>query len=194
MKDNIDDDTAGEVASPTAAISAEINYDLIELLPSGSKKCMGIEEPDTIRLNAPKERAQMPDIDHLQDGTVKLADGSILPLFDVGDKIVVQRHSQILKSMPWIDTRTYTVRFIDDAQNLVHCIDDELIHCSTLNYANPQTRVKLSLGTTTRRVTKASKNDLAAKAAGVTGKWRKATQKGTEKAEERSTKRKRGAK
>lgn len=90
-----------------------------------------------------KRLARRPNIDHLPNGTAVLVDGTILPLFDVGDKIIAERHISFLQGHPWLDTRVYTVRSIDDETGAVHCSDDELLHYACIGFKHPFTRIKL---------------------------------------------------
>lgn len=97
----------------------------------------------------PEQREQRrlskkPKIDHLPDATACLDDGTVLPLFDVGDKIIAERHISFLNGNPWLDTRVYTVRSIDDEKGIVHCMDDELHHYACIGFRHPFTRVKLA--------------------------------------------------
>lgn len=88
--------------------------------------------------------AKKPKIDHLQDGTATLDDGTILPLFDVGDTIIAERHISFAADHPWLDTRLYTVRSIDDEKGIVHCTDVELVHYACIGFKHPHTRIKLA--------------------------------------------------
>lgn len=88
--------------------------------------------------------AKKPKIDHLQDGTATLDDGTILPLFDVGDTIVAERHISFTADHPWLDTRLYTVRSIDDEKGIIHCTDVELVHYACIGFKHPHTRIKLA--------------------------------------------------
>lgn len=92
-----------------------------------------------------KRRLQKkPPIDHLKDGTATLDDGSILPLFDVGDRIVAERHISFLAGAPWLDTRVYVVREINDETGEVHCTDEEMRHYACVGFKHPFTRIKLA--------------------------------------------------
>ncbi len=90
-----------------------------------------------------KRLARKPNIDHLPNATVVLDDNSILPLFDAGDRIIAERHVSFLWGHPWLDTRVYTVKSINDEKGEVHCIDDELQHYACIGYKHPFTRIKL---------------------------------------------------
>lgn len=97
----------------------------------------------------PEQREQRrlskkPKIDHLPDGVAHLDDGTTVPLFDVGDKIIAERHISFLQGHPWLDTRVYTVRSIDDDKGIVHCSDDELLHYACVGFKHPFTRIKLA--------------------------------------------------
>lgn len=58
--------------------------------------------------------SRKPDISHLPAAAVRAEDGTVLPLFDVGDKIVIERHAGMLTGRPWLDTQTYVVQHIND--------------------------------------------------------------------------------
>lgn len=90
-----------------------------------------------------KRLSKRPNIDHLPNGTVVLDDGSILPLFDVGDRIIAERHISFLNGHPWLDTRVYLVKSIDDDTGAVHCFDEELHHYACVGFKHPFTRIKL---------------------------------------------------
>lgn len=97
----------------------------------------------------PEQREQRrlskkPKIDHLPDGVALLDDGTILPLFDVGDTIIAERHISFAPGNPWLDTRLYTVKSIDDEKGIVHCTDVELVHYACIGFKHPHTRIKLA--------------------------------------------------
>lgn len=91
-----------------------------------------------------KRLSRKPRIDHLKDGTVMLDDGTVLPLFEVGDRIVAERHISFLQGHPWLDTRTYVVRDINDETGEVHCTDEEMRHYACVGFKHPFTRIKLA--------------------------------------------------
>lgn len=82
---------------------------------------LGREEREKRRL------ARKPDISHLKPGVAEV-NGELLPLFDVGSKIVVERRSGPLKNQPWLDTRVYRVRMIDDDTGVIGAWDEEWPH------------------------------------------------------------------
>lgn len=90
-----------------------------------------------------KRLARKPNIDHLPDGTVLMDNGEILPLFDVGDRIIVERLASCLFGLPWLDTRVYQVTKINDETGQVDCIDPEFHHYACVGFKSPHQRFKL---------------------------------------------------
>lgn len=70
-------------------------------------------------------QAKRPVIEHLRTGVFVQADGTILPLFDVGDRIVVDRRTTLLRGIPWLETIVGKVRTIDDESGLVTVWDED---------------------------------------------------------------------
>ena len=64
------------------------------------------ESPEAIEARKPK-------ISHLEPATVTAGD-EVLPLFGIGDRIVIERYAHGLPMKPWLDTQTYLVDDIDD--------------------------------------------------------------------------------
>lgn len=88
--------------------------------------------------------AKRPRLDHLQPGTVTDPEtGDRLPLFDVGDRIIVDRCTDLLEGCPWLDTRLYIVKSIDDESGAVHCSDPEFNHHAVVSFRNPFHRIVL---------------------------------------------------
>ena len=78
-----------------------------------------------------------PKIDHLIDAVyVNPETGERVPLFEPGDRVVVERHTELLPGFPWLDTRVFTViSFTDDTvRGVVRCLDEELVHYAHLGY------------------------------------------------------------
>lgn len=90
-----------------------------------------------------KRLARKPNIDHLQDGTIITKDGDVVPLFDVGDRIVVERLASCLIGLPWLDTRVYLVQRINDDTGQVDCIDPEFHHYACVGFKSPYQKFKL---------------------------------------------------
>lgn len=71
-------------------------------------------------------QSRRPPIDHLPDGLhVDHVTGDIVPLFDVGDRVVVDRRTNLLKGIPWLETIVGKVRSIDDEKGLVQIYDED---------------------------------------------------------------------
>ena len=96
--------------------------------------------------------AKRPNIDHLPPGVRRvlgpkdpetgLCSEIVVPMFDVGEKIVVERVlSWSLDE--WLDTRVYQVRSIDDETGVVKCLDLEANHHATVGFKHPGQTFKL---------------------------------------------------
>lgn len=96
--------------------------------------------------------ARKPRIDHLEDGIAwvmsepdpetGLMQKVPVPLFNVGDRIVVERYLSWAPT-EWLDTRVYLVRDIDDETGFVRCIDVEANHHATVGFKHPGQTFKL---------------------------------------------------
>jgi hypothetical protein len=87
--------------------------------------------------------ARRPDTDHLKPGTVSTGEGEVLPLFNAGDRIVVERCCSFLSGNPWLDTYIYKVVSIDDETGAVKCLDEDTEHHSTVSFKSKFQRVFL---------------------------------------------------
>lgn len=87
--------------------------------------------------------ARKPSVDHLPDAVGVLPDGTQVPLFDVGDRIVVERF-MAWDHGDWLDTRVYLVREIDDDTGYVKCIDEEQNHHAVVGFKHDHQRFKLA--------------------------------------------------
>jgi hypothetical protein len=118
--------------SLTAKISVESDEDMEEATL-----------PDNVREQ--RRLARRPSIEHLENGTVTLEDGLILPLFAAGDRIVVERFLSWSLNY-WLDTKIYRVREIDDDTGVVKCIDEEHGTLANIGFKHPGQNVKLVPG------------------------------------------------
>lgn len=90
-----------------------------------------------------KRLARRPSIDHLVDGVGTTPSGERVALFDVGDRIVVERN--LLWSLgTWLDTRVYIVKEIDDESGVVRCADEEMQHHAVVGFKHPGQTFKLA--------------------------------------------------
>lgn len=99
-----------------------------------------INEDDELDVNVDFEETvdaregRKPNIDHLDDAIAVLEDGSVIPLFGVGDKLVIERRASILPGNPWLDTQTYTVTDIDDVTGDLKLMSDGYGHSAMSNF------------------------------------------------------------
>lgn len=84
-----------------------------------------------------KREAKRPSIDHLAPATAE-HDGNTLALFDVGDRVVVERRYFHVGDIPqWLDTRVYKVLTIDDLTGVCQCFDEQADHRAYLGFKDP---------------------------------------------------------
>jgi len=91
-----------------------------------------------------KRLAKKPYIDHLEDGVTKNPDDTFDIKFKPIDRIVVERMCVLLRGNPWLNTRVYSVRAIDEATGLVYLEDEEMMHHSVVNFKSTLSRIKLA--------------------------------------------------
>jgi len=87
---------------------------------------VGAAVADQLVSGSSSRELRKPMISHLDDATVTADDGSTLPLFAEGEKIVIERRCSTLIGKPWLDTMTYTVKTIDDDTGVLRLWNDEL--------------------------------------------------------------------
>ena len=90
-----------------------------------------------------KRLARKPAVDHLELGTAPVEGLGLIPLFNVGDRIVVERHTTHLRGTPWLDTRILTVLSIDDVTGHVRCNDPEAQQVCLVSFMSSTTRIFL---------------------------------------------------
>jgi hypothetical protein len=94
-----------------------------------------------------KWQGRRPKIEHLLSGViVDPEDGSVVPLFDVGQRIVVDRCTPLLEGSPWLETMVGKVTSIDDETGLVTMLDEDPYNQYNryVNYKNPLHTFKLA--------------------------------------------------
>jgi hypothetical protein len=69
-------------------------------------------------------QSKRPPIDHLIDAIAATSEG-LVPLFDIGDRIVVDCRTDLLQGTPWLETIVGKVRTIDDETGLVTINDED---------------------------------------------------------------------
>lgn len=77
--------------------------------------------------------ARRPDISWLENAVVTV-DGAVVPLFNVGDRIVIERYCHSLSGSPWLDTQTYVVVSIDDDSGDVRLWNPDLKQHAASNF------------------------------------------------------------
>jgi hypothetical protein len=97
--------------------------------------------------------ARKPSIDHLppgvrwilgpKDPATGLCSELQVPMFDVDDRIVVERYISWALDQ-WLDTKVYRVTSIDDETGHVRCIDEEYNHHATVGFKHPGQTFKLA--------------------------------------------------
>lgn len=97
---------------------------------------------------APEVREQRrlsrkPIIDHLKPGTV-VSEGETYPIFNIGDRVVVERRSSLLPGSPWLDTQIFTIESIDDDSGVVRGRSEELLRSGFFSFKDALTIVKLA--------------------------------------------------
>ena len=113
---------------------------LLTMLARDKEPAPGIDADLADALLAPEAREKVrlerkPKIDHLQDGTIQDDDGSVLPLFNVGDRIVVERHVSLEgQANIWLDTEIYEVIEIDDVTQVAKAQHEELRRISHIGF------------------------------------------------------------
>lgn len=121
---------------------------LIGLLNREKEPAPGVDpdfEEATLQPEVREERrlSRKPRIDHLKPGTVSV-DGEVLPLFDVGERVVVERHSSLLPGNPWLDTQIFLVENINDDNGTVRGRHEELARTGFFGFKDSFTIVKLA--------------------------------------------------
>lgn len=91
------------------------------------------EEINRLSTSANTRNERRPQIDHLPNAI----DQEGNPLFKPGDRIVVERFSQILDGNPWLDTRMLYVDTIDQSTGTVHCTDAVFSQHSAVSFRSP---------------------------------------------------------
>ena len=95
-------------------------------LDSASDRVSGDQMEAMLRVAKPVNK---PDISRLPDAT----EGG-RPLFTAGDKIVVERYATVLAGAPYLDTKTYKVLGVNEANGAVRLFDEELNQFASTNY------------------------------------------------------------
>ena len=124
----------------TTSPQSEIDLMVEKAIREGASAEVEVETLDEAASLAPDVRrarwqSRRPSIEHLEPGIVShpgakdpvtgLLAAIVLPVFDVGDRIVVDIRTQHLVGTPWLETIVGKVRSIDDDTGLVSLFDEE---------------------------------------------------------------------
>src|SRR5262245_24945619 len=103
---------------------SEFDRRLEELNSAGLKERAGKTAEQELAADRLERRENLrPGIEHLEVGVaVTEVDGqeTLVALFDVGDRVVVERRSELIGG-GWLDTRVLLVQHIDDQSGVVRC-------------------------------------------------------------------------
>lgn len=116
-----------DTLSNDAAILETLARDLREGTDGLLTDAKGPDEEAVLSDTARQARWQSrrPDIAHLKDGVATLDDGTVLPLFNVGDRIVADIRTNLLAGLPWLETVVGKVADIDDDTGVVVVLDED---------------------------------------------------------------------
>jgi hypothetical protein len=88
--------------------------------------------------------ARKPPIDHLPEAVHVTDDYQLIPLFDVGDRIVAERYLGEDTDSGWFDTRILKVLSIEDETGVVKCWDEEWKQFAVTGFKHPNIILKLA--------------------------------------------------
>lgn len=103
---------------------------LVEAAVSGRTSGMKYDDDDVV-VSRPRD---MPKIDHLRDAIEMTHAGDPLFLLPVGSRLIIERRSGLLHGRPWIDTKVYEIREIDQDSGLLKLWDPETHHHARDNF------------------------------------------------------------
>jgi len=78
--------------------------------------------------------ARRPDISRLEDAVTVHDDGKIVPLFQAGARIVIERYSLTIPGKPWLDTQTYEVQSVDPVSGVLQLWNADLRQAAMSNF------------------------------------------------------------
>ena len=90
--------------------------------------------PTMAEILRPKVQRDKPDISHLEDAVKVDEEGHPSLDLQVGDRIVIERYSGILKERPWLDTKPYYLNDVDQVTGKLKLYFEELQQHATDNF------------------------------------------------------------
>lgn len=103
---------------------------LVEAAVSGRTSGIKFDDDDVV-VSRPRD---MPKIDHLRDAIEINHAGDPIFLLPVGSRLIIERRSGLLNGRPWIDTKVYEIREIDQDSGLLKLWDPETHHHARDNF------------------------------------------------------------
>lgn len=82
---------------------------------------------------AQKRLASRPSLDHLEDAVAEV-EGNLMFLLSKGDRLVIERKSTYLTGHPWLDTKVYTVKVVDQVTGDLKLFDEEYEQSAMSNF------------------------------------------------------------
>lgn len=83
-----------------------------------------------------KDPCKKPAIDHLDDAVVFLSDGTPVFVPEIGERVIIERYTSLLPGRPWLDTKLYLIRDVDQETGHLSLWDEETQHWVVSNFAD----------------------------------------------------------
>lgn len=91
---------------------------------------------DDPRAMSKDRQARKPDISALEDALAFHPDGQIVPLFEPGARIVIERRSTVVAGNPWLDTQTYVVQEVEPDTGVLRLWNPHLMQLAMANFVS----------------------------------------------------------
>jgi hypothetical protein len=111
----------------------ELGFDPVALVEAALSGRGGyiVDDDDSVMSSRPRD---MPNIDHLVDAVDVNHQGVASFMLPPGSRLVIERRSGLLQGRPWIDTKVYEVREIDQETGLLKLWNPEARHHARDNF------------------------------------------------------------
>lgn len=144
--ENINDSEVEIEDSPEQIALSKV---ILDIVPNSLPQIQSEDVEDIAELVlTPEQReqsrlARKPSIEHLKNGVI-IKSGERIPMFDVGDRIVVERYASLVVGCPWLDTLVYHVVSIDDELGYVRVTEEESRRQGYVSFKDKYTTIKLA--------------------------------------------------
>lgn len=91
-------------------------------------------DDDSLTMLKSSRPRDMPEIGHLKDAIVTSPDGRPEVIVPPGGRIVIERRASVIDGAPWLDTKVYDVRGVDQEAGILKLWDPELHHHARENW------------------------------------------------------------